>query len=423
MNRQSGGALIVTVVLIMIMAAMTASLLLLVMGNTRTMESNVHLARAFYIAEAGIERKVAQMNNNNDDNLEAEFGGGIYEVEVISWETDGEDNNNDGIVDDSGERNYYTIASLGEINERQRKIEAIAQKEEGTLPNVYGAIQLYNPIDPETGEVIPGSLVNFSGNVPRVTGQDTNIPEGDFSSIKDRDATIGDGPGGNVLAIATNDDQSVADILEAASSPPSNPDRIDGLDVTDPNWVNEVQNPSEGTDVEGNSAANCSTFDELNAIKVRDLANEYKTYAAPEDVYTTANPPAGGDEMGTLDNPKVSVIETGPNETIHINGDISGSGILVIDGNVRFGGTFNFAGLVIITSNGTAEVDLRGTPLIFGSIIAANPDPGETEPTLLDIRGTADVYYSTEGLSKATNALSGTGAVTLIMYKEVSAKL
>ena len=124
--------------------------------------------------------------------------------------------------------------------------------------------------------------------------------------------------------------------------------------------------------------------------------------------------------MGTTDYPVVSVIETGPDESVQLMGDVSGSGILVIDGNVRFGGNFNFAGLVIITSNGTAEVDLRGTPLVFGSIIAANPEPGAEINTLLDIRGTADVYYSTQGLSKATDALTMAAPVTMLMYKEIS---
>jgi len=422
MRNQEGTAMIFTIVLILVMSVLTVSIVLLVASDTSSIETDVHLTRALYIAEAGLERKVAQMNNGNNDDIEGAFGGGSYEVSVVDWSSDGIDNNNDGVVDDAGENNYYSLTSFGAINERMRKIEMIVKRSEGEIPNVYGAIQLYNPIDPNTGEPVPGTLANFSGNPPRVSGQDTNIPDGiDFQNVRASDATIGDGPGGAVLGVTTNDDQTVIDITEAVSG---NPDRVDGADLSvyGDDLAGYLANIPEDPLTAGNSIANTGSFDQLDANGVQALADEYKTYASPEYSFTESNYPTGNAIIGTLDNPVVTVFETGPTHRIHLTGNVAGAGILVIDGNVRFGGTFNYAGLVIITSNGTAEVDLRGTPLIFGSIIGASQNPDAVDPSLLDIRGTSDVYYSTEGLSKAMDALAGTGGVSVLMYKEISTK-
>jgi hypothetical protein len=405
------------------MSALSFSIVVVVAANTNSVETNVHLTRALYIAEAGLERKIAQMNNDNNDDMKGEFAGGAYVVDVTDWEADGVDNNSDGTVDDPGEANYFTITSFAVINTRERKIETIVKLVEGEIPGIYGAIQLYNPVDPNTGEPVPGTLANFSGNTPpRVSGLDTDIPDGiDFGDVRASDATIGDGPGGVVLGVTTNDDQSVVDITQEISR---NPDRVDGLDVGQygDDLAGYFDNPPEDPTAAGGCIANTSSFDPLTAIGVQLLADEYKTYATPEYTFTASDYPTGDVTIGTVDDPVVTVIETAPNEQIHLSGCVSGAGILVIDGNVRFGGTFNYAGLVIITSNGTAEVDLRGTPLVFGCIIGASQNPEDINPTVLDIRGTSDVYYSTEGLSKAQDALAGAGGVAMLMLKEVTTK-
>jgi hypothetical protein len=425
MGNERGAAMVFTVVLILVMSALTVSIVIVVAADSNSIERNVHLTRALYIAEAGLERKIAQMNNQNNYSMEAAFGNGYYEVNVVDWSTDGVDNDLNGAVDDETENHYYTLTSFGFINERSRKIETIVKRIIGEMPETHGAIQLYNPIDPNTGEPVPGTLANFSGNIPpRVTGQDSNIPDGiPFIDMKDSDVVTGDGPGGTVLGVTTNDDQSVVDLIQELGR---YPDRVDGLDLNlyGDDLEGYFENPPEDPAVGNSNIANISSFDPLTAIGVQQLADEFATYASAEYTYNATNYPTGesGITMGTLDWPVVTLIETGPNEEVVLNGDVTGAGILVVDGNVRFGGTFNYAGLILITSQGTARVEARGTPLIFGTIIAASQTQLQGNATVLDLRGTADVFYSTEGLSKAMDALTNSANVTPLMYKEISKK-
>ena len=91
---------------------------------------------------------------------------------------------------------------------------------------------------------------------------------------------------------------------------------------------------------------------------------------------------------------------------------------MIIDGEVRFGGTFNYAGLVMITRRGDAQVsvEMAGTPLVMGAMVAANPY--STASSILDLRGTSDVFFSRQGLSYAAQALSAHAKFEMVFYME-----
>jgi hypothetical protein len=76
---------------------------------------------------------------------------------------------------------------------------------------------------------------------------------------------------------------------------------------------------------------------------------------------------AGGTEFGTEDNPAITYIDG----DVHLSGNGSGFGILVITGALRYTGAFDYNGLVMVIGEGDA--DLRGANKdITGGMIVAN---------------------------------------------------
>lgn len=103
-------------------------------------------------------------------------------------------------------------------------------------------------------------------------------------------------------------------------------------------------------------------------------------------------------EIGTIANPKVTLInEPDPKKTVMINGNITGAGIMVVNGNVNFLGGLNYNGLIFCYRESKMEFTLSGTSSIFGGIIAAG-DSVEFKGA-----GTTNVYYSSDAIINISN--------------------
>ena len=411
-KMREGYVLVWVLWMTIIFIGIALALLYVSASHSRKTQGSFALTRALLAAETGIERKLAVLNTSNVlggeglGDLSGEHRGAEFEVTTVAWWLDGEDNDSNGDVDDADEENYMTLEGIARVARVERRVRTTVLKGTMEFPDVYGAVTLYNPED-VNGDVIPGAIANFSGTPPRISGQDSALPPGiDLADLRDSDVVVGSGTGNEVVGVAVHDDQSVADILNELGN---KDDRVDGVDATgmdDATLEDTLTNG--GGSIGAGSVANVGGFDSRTANDIYNLAQQLGGYAAPENVYDQTNWPSGGDVIGTAASPQVTVLKPAPGTTGHLNGTVSGCGVLIIDGHVRFGGTFNYAGLVLITSRGLAEVELLGTPLVIGAIIAANPDPSMTPGmTVLDLRGTADVYYSTEALLLAEQVFTG----------------
>jgi len=301
-----------------------------------------------------------------------------------------------------GVEGQYLVRSQGWVSDTRRQVEVVIRRVPAELPDFLAAITLYNP----------NLLANFSGTPPNVCGLDTNLPTGmAWNDAKASDCVPGSGDGPDAVGVGVHDDQSVVDIIDALGSRAA---RVTGTDgsggVEEASVYNlEAPNPTGKTDP-------------LTAVDVVNLADEFAALADYiYDGQTWCNgegqPDASGN-FGTVAAPKVVVIRNPDGGTLHLSGCSAGVGILVIDCEVRFTGTFNYAGLVMITRRGeaTVDVDLRGTPLIMGSMVAANPMNEAT--SVLDLRGTADVFFSREALALAQLALSDRAKFETLFYRE-----
>jgi len=87
--------------------------------------------------------------------------------------------------------------------------------------------------------------------------------------------------------------------------------------------------------------------------------------------------------------------------TIKANGNASGAGIMIVEGNLTIQGNFHFNGLIIV--RGTTQVtEVTGNATVYGSIW--------TEDIQLEVSGSALVNYSSQALALA-NLVSGGAAL------------
>ncbi|MGH9286336.1 MAG: hypothetical protein ACRD0M_11790, partial [Acidimicrobiales bacterium] len=98
------------------------------------------------------------------------------------------------------------------------------------------------------------------------------------------------------------------------------------------------------------------------------------------------------------------------NGDLHLSGDGSGSGVLVVEGSLTLAGRFEFAGVVIVRGDvrltgGGSGIHIYGGLLIGQTLTAFDPDPA------LGVTGNADVFFSSAALAAAAGLLGSTYSV------------
>jgi len=431
MKTKRGNALIVSLIMLIVISGISVAALMIITRQSRSTDWNYRNTRAYYAAETGIEMKVSKVNasgitNANLQLLTGALDGAAYETSFIDWSKDHADNNGNGQVDEAGEGGYFWIDSTGTYNGARRRIRATARFNPASVPQPFGAVNLYNPKD-ANGDVINGTLVNFSGTKPpHIDGRDTNFPANltDFGALKSSDVTLGSGPLRPLAGVATHDNQSVSDVAKEIAK---NPDRVYGIKPTAypgsllADYFFSTTPPAPV--YAGNSIANVNAFDPNGAVDIVNSANYYASFA--QNKYNATNYPTGNAVFGTLADPQITYIDNTTTTNVKLNGKISGVGILVLKGNIDFGGTFNFAGLIFCIAEQDSivnmePVELMGTPLIMGSIYAASVKTNYVgAPIVLDVRGTPDVFYSSEAIDKARQALQNLGKINILSASEI----
>ena len=387
--RDHGQALLAALIIAVVLGVTCASLVILALANSTACENGLRRATALSVAEIGVERAKASIANgvfdqqfatqnhqatNTDDAYSPE--GNLYGSYAVR------------VTENHGEiEGEYLVISQGTSGRTTRQIHVVLRRKPLIIPDFLGAIMLYNP----------SALELFRGVPPNVCGLDTALPEGmPFSEVKASDCEPGSGDGPAALGSRT--------------------ERVVGTDgsggVEDPSVYNvSTDNPTGRTDL-------LTASDVAELAEAWEKAADYITDGA--DWYDASGHPVASGSYGTTETPCVVVLRHTSSGRLHLTGNLTGVGLLIIDCEVEFTGTFNYAGLVIITSRGeaTVSVEMMGTPLVMGSILAANP--AEDGTSMLDLRGTADVFYSRQGLAYAEQALAKNARFETLCYTEKS---
>ncbi|TMA69798.1 MAG: hypothetical protein E6J69_04650 [Deltaproteobacteria bacterium] len=139
------------------------------------------------------------------------------------------------------------------------------------------------------------------------------------------------------------------------------------------------------------------SVDQMNQIINDILARRGNPPVPPDDNTKTVN---GTVTYGTTANPQITHLT---NTTgVKLNGNASGAGILIVEGDITIQGDFNFVGLIVVRGQTNVDTGITGNATIYGSLW--------TEDLNLIVGGSAIVDYSSDGLALA-NQVSGGAAL------------
>ena len=215
-----------------------------------------------------------------------------------------------------------------------------------TLGNVFSPGAIYLPD--------PGVSSTFNGDKFLVDGNDTNL---DGSP----------GPAGAIPGIATSTSGAASAVSGALSS--TQEDNVIGL------GGDASVLPASGPDV-----------NRINTEIIPAITSQLGVLTNPLIV--------GGDVFGTLLVPQITYFTS----SVHLSGNVSGAGILVVDGGLTMNGNLDFTGLILV--RGTTQITTAsGNSTILGAIWTTDLE--------LTVAGSASVTYSRQAL-ELVNAI-GTG--------------
>jgi hypothetical protein len=125
------------------------------------------------------------------------------------------------------------------------------------------------------------------------------------------------------------------------------------------------------------------TFSNTNLDSLMNLYRTYATVKLPGGKYT------GNAVYGTLDNPQIVHVSG----TLEWKGNVTGAGILIVDGALLMGGNVEWKGIVMaLSGDATLELGASGTPNIIGSSFIGSKNVSGV--TKVHLNGNPSVKYS-----------------------------
>ncbi|MEJ2615857.1 MAG: hypothetical protein P8Z35_12940 [Ignavibacteriaceae bacterium] len=127
---------------------------------------------------------------------------------------------------------------------------------------------------------------------------------------------------------------------------------------------------------------------------------------------TFINDIPSGANLGTLSSPRITLVNADASGSglITIN-KTSGAGILVVNGDVKFAGNFDYKGIILCYKNTDIAFESTGTNRVTGGIIVAG------KLTTINMTGTLDVNYSSDAISAVKMNLKSNGFKILSWYE------
>jgi len=131
-----------------------------------------------------------------------------------------------------------------------------------------------------------------------------------------------------------------------------------------------------------------------NGIDWEDYAEEVANN--PDIVINSSSELLEYANLGTTTDPKTTFI----NGDVQISNDLTGCGILVVNGNLKINDLFTYRGMIIAFKNSDIKTELNGEANVYGGMIIAG-----TTAQLWISNGTFDLFYSQEALQTISQLL------------------
>lgn len=468
LTNESGAALIVALLLMIVMVSLVPVAIQLTSGEFDRTETFQESREAFFIADAGIERtksifavnKIEDIMNGTDQSVtgngtnfsangtltpggtgptgitggvpatatskidtathqytQVAYNGGTYMVRV--WDnadsamcpkdalnaslcTAGNanpelDTANEAWVDRDG---FINVESIGTTADGATKTIHAKIKRKIFPPSVFPAAVTL------TG---PQSIISTGGggfNVYGATGTggdgygivapgDTPVPDTDCPGQE----AVSTESGGAVQQVGNNNEASCTDATCMAGSPGTYSSFV-GATATTPAADPDIETGQESfTGVEG---------EELRTELIPN-ANVINGGAALDTGTYSANAAAN---FGTLATPLINYYD----DSLDINGNLVGYGVLIVDGNLSISGNFTFYGVILIGACDPGDPDCTcsdcpvgqggglvgtGSAEIYGAMLVGNAVNASVNFT-----GSADIYYSCAAINLANDIIN-----------------
>lgn len=368
-RSRKGNALLLALGATTTLVVAAGTLLVAITQERAGTEQSIVNAQAQDAATSGAEDALAALESNSNwtGTFQSAYGGPVADVTVVAWASDGDDNDGDGAVDEADEANYVGVTSVGRVNQlldgggnlverasrhADSRAEVILQK---TQLNLSANQALY--VDDAAAQF------KISGTAFLISGNDTNL-----------NGTAGPNPAKPGIG-TIGSPTGIKNQLKANQKP---------------NVVGLGGAPSVATVTDIDLTATMDSLKSLATIVFSDANNSYSG------------------AIGDFSN-KVAAI-THSKGNLQLNGNTSGCGILIVDGDVTFNGTFDYAGLIYVAGSvrfngGGGGKNLRGALFALGAV------SGED----VTINGSVDLRYSSEAISLINTQLSS--SLTVVSWK------
>jgi hypothetical protein len=274
---------------------------------------------------------------------------GSFQATILSGRSDSWDNDGDGAVDEADEQGFIVLDSRGFL----------------------GAQTAGNPYQ-----------VHLRGQVQKVTN---------IFNVNSALCIDGTGPdldlGKSAAFMVSGYDHDLATGAPKAVQPPGSP--LPAITVTDPIGFNAsdlaaLSAASAGGQVNGTTPPYGTTStDNIDTAAMVAWAKENATFTAPATL------------PGSLSDYSQIVYHEGYTK---ITGNDKGAGIWVVNGDLDFGGTCQFHGIIIVTGKLTI-LGGGGSNLLMGAVIV-----GGGAAIDFQNNGTTDIRYSADAVNMAKNA-------------------
>ncbi|HKB14543.1 MAG TPA: hypothetical protein VKF62_00675 [Planctomycetota bacterium] len=371
-RRDRGAILVILLASVALLAGAIVGLLSIENARAQRTRTEVERARAFLIAESGIDTAAALLSANawpagttldwsadvvdNDGDGLVDEGDETLLATADLWGTDDLDNDGDGQIDEADERvaRVDCEASIG--ISKERVVGWLRKLDVGLPINVPAALTILDP----------NADVNFAGNSFRVNGNDTNL-----------NGTPG--PSSPVYGIAIDGATS----LVTSQLGQNQRDNVTGVG----GW------PSITTWSPGTPGWLQGIVDLMEPLAHNHFVNYPSVYSG------SLGNAAAGDYLITHSQGTLRVGGTGGS---------SGAGVLCVEGDLEISGSFSYVGYVFVTgkirmTGGGSGSDIRGAVFVGGDVQQSNTTGGGAFDA--SIAGSIDLLYSSEGLANVRAAL------------------
>lgn len=361
LKDSQGMALVLVVFMVTIFLTLTGASLLFSQLDLKITSNYKTGTSAFHVADAGIESAKAEVSSKSFDSVLAgadgnksstsdngilsfgtsvSFNGGTYEVRVA----DNDDGDGDDWHDTDGK---VYVTSTGKFAGSTRVVRVLVSR---ANLNFNAAIT-----------VIDEKCETHQGGSATVTGLDYT-----YNPAQQNNPIRASGP--DVHAIA----RSCTTIED---------------DIKKPNQITGV----------GASPDITSDIGSLSLTGLRSLRDDLISRA---DIFYHGSTTLNGGTLGTRDDPKITYVD----DTLVLEGNVTGAGFLIVDKDFEVKGNFTFEGIILVGICPTCPGRIKGTGngKVYGAIVLANPTSSHDEEARLEnMTGNSSVYYSTYGIGLA----------------------